>query len=285
MKINIITDTTATLSLEFIEKENIKVLPIYYTLENKEFKEMDPSTYDKFYKKIINSKNFPKTSQPPLGDIINCFKESLEEDPDVVLVLPISEKLSGTYSSCILAKDLVNDEKIRILNIKTTTLNLKRIIEYLVEIRKLNLSLDEILKRINLFRVSQSIYFIPENLEYLKRGGRISKFSASVGNILNIKPILSVLDDGSLGMISKTRGFNKAISKIKSFIDSNVKYISIAYIYKKENAEKLYNELKLEYPNVKILLEEISPSIGCHTGPGTVGILFGTYYDLSVKTI
>lgn len=281
MKINIVTDTTATLPLEFIDKENINVFPIYYTFEGQEYKEPDPTQYDVFYEKLVASKNFPTTSQPPFGLLIEIFKKALEDDPDAVIVMPISEKLSGTYDSCLLAKDMIGDDRIHIINVKTTTLNLKRMVEYLVELRKLDLSIDEIIDRLYLHRKYQEVYFIPETLEYLKRGGRLSKVSATVGDVLSIKPIISVLDDGSLGLVEKARGYNKAIAKILSFVPEDVKYMTIAYVYKKEKAYKLYEEMKNKYPNINVRIEEVSPAIGSHIGPGTVGLLFGTYLNLN----
>lgn len=280
MKINIVTDTSATLPLEFIKKEKINIFPIYYTFEGEEYKEPDPSKYDEFYEKLVESKNFPTTSQPPLGELIKTFKKSLEDNPDAVIVMPISEKLSGTYNSCLLAKEMIGDSRIHVLNIKTTTLNLKRLVEYLVELKKLNLDIDEVINRIMLFRQNQEVYFIPETLEYLKRGGRLSKVSAAVGDVLSIKPIISVLEDGSLGLIHKIRGYNKAISKMESYLKDDIKYLSIVYVYKKEKAEKLYEKLKDKYHNIPVYFEEVSPAIGSHIGPGTVGILFGTYRNL-----
>lgn len=280
MKINIVTDTTATLPLEYIKKENIEIFPIYYTFEDEEYKEPDPEKYDIFYEKLVNSKNFPTTSQPPLGEIIKTFEKSLSDNPDAVIVLPMSEKLSGTYNSCKLAKQMIADERIHIVNTKTTTLNLKKMVEYLVELRKLDITIEEILYRLDMHRNHQEVYFIPETLEYLQRGGRLSKVSAAVGDVLSIKPIVSVLEDGSLGQIEKVRGYNKAILKMKSFLDEEVKYISIAYVYNKEKSMKLCEELREIYPEINVALEEVSPSIGCHIGPGTVGILFGKYFNL-----
>lgn len=280
MKINIVTDTTATLPLEYIEKENIEIFPIYYTFENKEYIEPDPTQYDVFYEKLINSPNFPTTSQPPFGEIVKTIEKSLEDNPDAVIVMPMSEKLSGTYNSCVLAKDMIGDDRVYILNVKTTTLNLKKMVEYLVELRKLDITIEEVLHRLKMHREHQEVYFIPETLEYLKRGGRLSKVSAAVGDVLSIKPIISVLDDGSLGQVEKIRGYNKALAKMESFLKDDMKYISIAYVYKKEKSLKLYEKLKEKYPDINISLEEVSPSIGCHIGPGTVGILFGRYLNL-----
>ncbi|WP_099203234.1 DegV family protein [Miniphocaeibacter massiliensis] len=280
MKINIVTDSTATLPLEYIEKENIHVFQIYYNFEGKEYEEGDPTKYDLFYEKFIESEDFPTTSQPPIGKLIEIFNKALENNPDAVIVMPISEKLSGTYNSCILAKEMIGDERIHIYNAKTTTLNLKRQVEYVVELRNKNFDIDEILKRLKIHRENQSVYFIPESLEYLKRGGRLSSTSATIGDLLNIKPIVSVMEDGSLGLIEKVRGFNKAMNKIESFIPEDIKYLSVVYVYNKEKAMNIYEKMQQKYPNIDVKFEEVSSVIGCHIGPGTIGVLFGTYLDL-----
>ncbi|MDL2310939.1 DegV family protein [Peptostreptococcaceae bacterium OttesenSCG-928-C18] len=280
MKINIVTDTTATLPLEYIEEENIHVFQIYYNFEGKEYEEGDPSKYDLFYEKFIESDSFPTTSQPPLGKLIEVFNKALEDNPDAVIVMPISEKLSGTHNTCILAKEMIGDERIHIYNTKTTTINLKRQVEYVVELIKKGFDIEEILIRLKKHRENQSVYFIPDSLEYLKRGGRLSSASAAIGDILNIKPIISVLDDGSLGLVEKHRGFNKAMTKIEGFIPDDIKYLSVVYVYNKEKALKVHEKMQEMYPHIDVKFEEVSSVIGCHIGPGTVGLLYGTYQDL-----
>ncbi|WP_300410503.1 DegV family protein [Lagierella sp.] len=280
MKINIITDNSASLSMDFIEREKLIVLPLLCFFEDESYNIMELSYYDKFYEKLVNSTEFPKTSQPSLGEILTSFKEALKDDPDYVFVMTISKALSGFYKNSLLAKEMLNDERIIIVDTRTTTVNLKRMIEYLCELRKLNLSKDIILDRLYKMREGQEIYFIPENLEYLYRGGRLSKASAAIGDLLKICPIITLFEDGSLGLYKKIRGEKKALKALESYISEDIKYISVVYVLKKEKAIELRDRIQNKFPDIEVLFEEVSPNIGCHIGPGTVGILFGTYKNL-----
>lgn len=280
MRINIVTDNSCSLSSEFIKKENLSILPLYCFFNGESYNITDISEYDEFYNMIDKSKGFPNTSQPPLGEIINCFKNSLSDNPDYVFVMTISKNLSGTYESSLVAKNIIGDDRIIIVDTRTTTVNLKRMVEYLCELRKLNLSKDEILNRLYNLRNNQEVYFIPENLEYLYRGGRLSKASATVGDLLKIFPIITLDKEGKLSMLKKVRGEKKALKDLESLIKEEIKYISSVYVLRPERAIYMKNRIQTKFPNQEIYLEEVSPNIGCHIGPGTVGILFGTYYNL-----
>ncbi len=283
MKINIITDNSASLSTEFLEREKLIILPLLCFLEGESYNILDLDDYDSFYEKLVNSEEFPKTSQPSLGEILTSFKEALSDNPDYVFVMTISKGLSGFYKNCLIAKEMLKDDRIIIVDTRTTTVNLKRMLEYLCQLRKLNLSKDEILDRLYKMRDGQQIYFIPENLEYLYRGGRLSKTSATVGDFLKIRPIISLFEDGSLGLYKKVRGEKNALKTLESYISKEIKYISVVYVLKKDKALELKNKIQNDFPHVEVLFEEVSPNIGCHIGPGTIGILFGTYRNLEEK--
>lgn len=275
--IKIIADTTASLPKEYIEKENITIFPIYYTFEGNEYAEGYPDEYEYFYEKLINSNSFPKTSQPSIQKIKDSFESALSEEPEAILVFSLSKGLSGTYNSLNMVADMINDERIHIIDTSTTTVNLKRLVEYAVELRNENtdISIEELKDKLKQFRNRQQVYFIPESLEYLKRGGRLSAASAFIGDMLSIKPIITLTDEGKLDVFEKVRGLKKALNKIISYIPENTEYISVIYIYDNSKANELANSLAKKYPNIKILVEEIDPVIGCHIGPGSIGILFG----------
>lgn len=275
--IKIIADTTASLPIEYIEKENITVFPIYYTFEGKEYAEGYPHEYKDFYEKLINSQNFPQTSQPSIQKMKDCLEEALEEEPDAIIVLSISKGLSGTFNSLNLVADMIGDDRIHIFDTRTTTVNLKRQVEYVVKLRNENKNIDEIIEKLNKHREEEYIYFIPETLEYLKRGGRLSAASAFIGDMLSIKPIVTVTPEGTLDVYEKVRGSKKGINKMLSYIPDDVKYLSVVYIYDNRKSITIAENLKEKYPDIDIYVEEVDPVIGCHIGPGTIGILYGTY--------
>jgi len=271
-KIKIITDSTSYISKEYVEKENISVVPLNYIFDGETFKEGFKGEYDDFFIKLSNSKLFPTTSQPSAGDFYEVFKEVIIEYDEVIAIL-LSSKLSGTYNSAVLAKEMLGDERITIIDSETSASNLRFLIEDAVEMAKENKSAKEIEEFINNKKKNMYVFFTTGTLEYLSRGGRLTSIQSVVGNLLNIKPIIELVD-GELKLLEKIRGKNKAISKILSFINKDVKKISICHILNIEEAVSLKAILKERYPNATITIDDLGPVVGSHLGEKTIGVCF-----------
>lgn len=271
-KIKIITDSTAYIRKEYIDKENIEIVPLNYVFGDESGKEGFPGEFDEFFKKLETTKLFPTTSQPAAGEFLDVFNKSLEDNDEIIAIL-LSSKISGTYNSAVLAKSMLEDKKITIIDSQTAASNLRFLVEDAIEMVKEGKTSKAIEEHINSKKMNMHVYLTTETLEYLSRGGRLSSIQSTIGNLLSIKPIIE-LQKGELNLLEKLRGKNKAIKAIIDKVPGNVQRIGICNILNIEDAEKLQNSLKEKFPNATISIDELGPVVGSHLGPKTIGICF-----------
>ena len=168
---------------------------------------------------------------------------------------------------------MLENKSITIIDSLCSVASMRFLIEDAIEMIKEGKASKEIEEHINTKKMNFQVYLTTESLEYLSRGGRLSSAQATVGNLLNIKPIIQ-LKDGELGLIEKVRGKNKAISTIINKVYQEVKKIGICHILNYDEAEKMKINLEEKFPHAIITVEEIGPVIGSHLGPGAIGICF-----------
>lgn len=271
-KIKFVTDSTAYLSKEYIKNKDIKVVPLIVNFENKTEKEGYPGEFDEFFDRLKNSKDFPKTSQPAVGDFSEVYKEIIEDGNEIIAIL-FSSKLSGTYNSANLAAQIVNPEKITVIDSENAVGNVQTLIELGIGLAEKGFSREEILEKINIQKSKLGVRLTIDTLDYLHKGGRLSNAQALIGSILNIKPIIGLVD-GKLIPIDKARGKKKAMQVIMSDIPENVNRIIIMHIKNEEEAIKFKEVLQQKYDKAEISINELGPVIGSHLGPKTLGICY-----------
>lgn len=272
-KIKIITDSTSYISKEYAEKENITIVPLNYVFGEENGKEGFPGEFDEYFEKLETTRLFPTTSQPSAGEFLDVFNMAFEDGYDEIIAILLSSKLSGTYNSAVLAKNILENKKITIIDSQNAASNLKFLVEDAVEMVKEGKLSEEIESYINTKKVEMYVYLTTETLEYLSRGGRLSALQSTVGNLLNIKPIIE-LKNGELTLLEKLRGKNKAISAIIDKVPTNVKRIGICHILNVEEAQKFKNILEEKFPEAEVSIDELGPVIGSHLGPKGIGICF-----------
>jgi len=271
--IKIITDTTSYITKEFAEKHNLSIVKLNYTFEGETYKEGFPGEFDEFFHKLASTKLFPTTSQPSTGEFMEEFTKALEEGYESIIVILLSSKLSGTYSNAMLAKKMLGDERISIIDSEQVASNLRFLVEDALNMAKIGKTKEEIVDHIESKKKKMSIYLTVDTLEYLKRGGRLSGVQSAIGDVLNIKPII-MLKDGELKLLEKVRGKSKAINSIVERIPESVEKISICHVLNEEEAQKLKEAIECRFSNADISIDELGPVIGCHVGPKAIGICF-----------
>ena len=271
-RIKIITDSTAYITKEYTEKENVTVVPLNYVFDEISYKEGFKGEFDEFFQKLASTKLFPTTSQPSAGEFVDAFENGLTDHDEIIAIL-ISSKLSGTYNSALLAKNILEDKSITIIDTLTSASNLRYLVEDAVQMVKEGKTSLEIKEFIDNKKDTMHVYLTADTLEYLSRGGRLSTLQSTVGNLLNIKPIIQ-LKDGELSLLEKTRGKNKAIAGIIAKIPENVSKIGVCHALNIEEATELKNTLSEKFPNALISLDELGPVVGSHLGPKAIGICF-----------
>lgn len=271
--LRIIVDSSANIFQSEAEELGVKILPLGINFNDEEFLDDVNISIDEFYTKLTTSKIFPKTSLLGMELMENEFEDARKAGDDVLLMV-ISSQLSGTYNCAKLVKEQGNYNNVYIYDTLGATAKNRILVD--VAIKNCNKPPEEIIKILDEVRENTRVFASLDTLEYLARGGRLSKASAAIGNMLNLKPILSVETDGTLDVKAKVIGLNKAISTVTTLVEKeggiNTDYpVYFLYSMHKTNGEKL----QAKYPqltNAKLL--NLCSVIGAHIGPGVAGICF-----------
>jgi DegV family protein with EDD domain len=230
--------------------------------------------YDVFYKKLVESKELPTSSQPVLLEVEETFETILKEGHDLIGVF-LSSDMSGTYqTACMIANELSEkypDRKIRMIDSRSNCMQMG--LSVLKGAEKLEESFETVVDKIIHVIDHSRFVFIPETLEFLKRGGRIGSAKALLSSVLQIKPILTV-DDGKTSVISKVRTRKKAIQALidifrKDQSDHTITGGYVHHINCSEDAKSLSDKLGESFD-----ITAIGPVIGTHVGPGAIGIAY-----------
>lgn len=270
--IQVVTDSTSYLTKDEIKEYDIKVVPLKVHFQGEDNDEGMPGEFDEFFNKLKATEDFPTTSQPSAGAFAKVFQDAIDQGKEVVAIL-ISSKLSGTYNSAIIGADMVDSDKITVIDSLTSVANLK----YLA-IKAYNMALEgktrqEIAECIEKQKKRTGVYLTVETLDYLRKGGRLSGAQAFIGSILNIKPIIK-LEDGILLPVAKARGKKKAIEMMIENIPEGVKIIYIPHIFNEAESKEVKKELEKRFPNAKIELTGLGPVVGAHLGPKAMGVCY-----------
>lgn len=269
----LLIDSSSDYPILEAKKKNIEIVPISVNVDGKE---IEITSYDEFYDLLKNSISFPKTSQPSPQVFVDYFNK-IKENNDELIYIALSSSLSGTYQSANLAKDIVDYDKIYIIDSLSATIPIKIMIDYAQTLINHDKSAKEIVEAIENLKSKVKVLAVLDTLEYLQRGGRLSKTTATIGEIVNIKPVITVNEDGTVGVLNKSIGKVKAMNSIlkqleKTKIDTAFPIYSI-YSKGLENCIKFEN--KLQKNNIKINSRiQIGPVIGTHIGEGAFGIVY-----------
>ncbi len=274
--IRIIVDSSADYLKEDIDKKQMILASLNINLDGKMYLDGVDISRDQLYEWLMESKGFPKTSQPSPEVFLKQFKEAKETGDDVICIL-LSSALSGTCQSAHLAKSMADYDNIYIVDSLSATHLIRFLGNKACQMRDAGASAKEISETLEELKTRTKVIAAVDTLEYLCRGGRVSKAAAAIGNLANLKPIITVNPEGEVAVIAKCVGKNKSISYILNAmqeyeIDENYPIYSI-YSYGVENCISL--EAKVE--NAGYLLhsrKQIGATIGCHVGPGAFGVLF-----------
>lgn len=251
-------------------------IPISITLDNKEYLDGVDFETDAFYEMLISTKDFPRTSQPSPQVFIEIFEE-VKNNKDELIYFSLSSALSGTYQGALMAKEIVDYEKIYIVDTKAATHLIGVLAEYANKLVAENFTAEEIVEKCENLKSKIKAFAGLDTLEYLKKGGRLSGAAATVGTLAHIKPIVTISDEGKVVVAGKALGKGKAIQfisdKIQSYnIDTNFPIYSL-YSFGEENCKELEDKLKIPGYKIKSRLQ-VGSTIGAHIGPGAFGIMF-----------
>jgi DegV family protein with EDD domain len=273
-KIALVTDSTSDLSNEEIKKYSIHVLPLKIVYKDREYTDRVDITPDEVYSNM--NIEIPTTSLPSMDDIDRLFVKLKGEGYTHVIAVTISAGLSGTNNSVRLVSENHPEMKFEVFDSLAISLGAGAIVLECGEMINAGKSFEEIVKTLPKLRDKIKIYYVLDTLKYLMKGGRIGRVSGTIGEFLNLKPIISINKEGVYYTYTKVRGRNQSISKVfdivKETLEQKRAKVWVLHGGAREEAQELYKKVK-ELPNIiKLGFSDIGPVAGVHTGPGLIGV-------------
>jgi DegV family protein with EDD domain len=276
-KIKIFSDSACDLDLYYLNELEVTMLPLIVNFDNETYRDRIDITTTEFYAKLKRFNGFPKTSQVAPGVFVEEFKKALDEGYHIICI-NFSSKLSGTYNSACIAKEMLENNNIDVIDTKGASVGCGLIVREAALMVKAGKSREEILERIKYLSDHMEHIFAVGQLEMLKRGGRISATQAIMGTLLNVKPILQFAD-GSIVPYDKVRG-DKAI--IKKLIDTmrergdieSQSIIGMCFSETNKLCLEVRDEIEKNFGKKEFVISEIGAAIGSHVGGGTVSVFF-----------
>ena len=282
--IRIVTDTDSNIPQELMDEHDIQVAPIYIHFGEEAVREHYEITPTQFYERMAAMDELPKTSQPPVGEFVSIYERLLTEDPAATIIsLHISGKVSGTVESARQAAAMFPQADIRVMDTHTVSLGQTLMALEAAWMAKEGYSAEAIMAKMEIISDRMQVLFALNTLDYLAKGGRIGKASHLLGNVLDIKPLLTVTDEGVIDANGRFRTWRRALEGLKErvLVDvppqvsrpaGEVFYLGVVHAVNPADAQPLFEELVAALaPDVSVIAE-VGPGLGVHVGPGTIGV-------------
>ena len=207
--IRFLVDTSSDYTVEEVKEKGMELVPLHITLGEADYRDGYDLTKDRFYELLTSNEEFPKTSQPTPQDFVDIFEDVQEKGDELICIL-LSSKLSGTYQSATLAKNIVEYDKIYLIDSLTATHGIRLLADHAQELAKEGKTAEEIVAALEETKSKIKILAVVDTLEYLCKGGRVSRTTAAIGEMAKVKPMITVAE-GEVAVVGKSLGKNKAI--------------------------------------------------------------------------
>lgn len=290
MSVRIISDSACDMNLETAQKHNVDLLHLKVTIDDKDYFDGLDLSHDEFMIKLEKAKNIPITTQITPYEYEEFFKNNLGNDELIYICL--SSKLSGCYNSALTAANNVDNDRIFVVDSLNASLGQYALLLYAIRLRDEGKTAKEIFELLNIQKKKIKLIARIDTLEYLQKGGRLSKSAAVIGNLINIKPVIGV-ENGEVVVLGKARGAKKGDNMLTEFAKTKnsggINY-SMPFILAYSG---LSDKLLTEYVDNNFHLVEgkldpttvprisIGAAIGTHVGPGAIGVAFFSREDFS----
>lgn len=283
MKTILFTDSCCDLPISFVKENNIQVMPIIVNVNGEDIPDdLGRSISHKDFYSLIRNGKLPTTSQVNVDTFERNFRKYVSEGYSIIYI-GFSSALSGCVNSARLAKEIIDEEMkdadITIVDTKSASMGLGLLVYYAANMLKEGKNKEDIVNWLEDNKLKVNHWFTVDDLNHLKRGGRVSSTVAIVGTMLSIKPIMHVDNEGRLIPISKVKGRKKSIKALcdklkEKIVDSENQTIFISHGDCIEEAESLKELILSEIKVKEIIINNIGPAVGSHSGPGTLALFF-----------
>ncbi len=269
--LRIFVDSGSSIKQDEKKHYNVEIIPLKILLGDKEYRDGIDLSMDFFYSQLIDEGLFPKTSLPSLDETEKKIMKYVEQGDDVI-ILPISSGISGTYNTFrIMFEDQPN---VRVIDTKVAVGGVRILVEEVNKYR--DKGLDFIEQKLNELIPRIRVAAIPETLEYLHRGGRLSKTAYVAGSLAQVKPLIT-FDDGSVKVLTKAIGLKRAMMTLVKLLetecDPNYSIVP-SYTYSNKNLVDLIKMVDHKFLPSMTHQDNLDPAIACHWGPNAFGFIF-----------
>lgn len=272
--IKIVTDSSTLFSVKEGQAKNINIVPLSVTINDKTYKEIEDINTEEFIS-IINDGYIPMSSQPPIGEVINIYEKYQDDE---IINISMADGLSGTYTTACMAKNMLEyGDRISVINSKTLCGPHRYLVEVAVKLAEANKSREEIVREIEELKETSKSFLIPNDFDFLVRGGRLNPVVGKIGGLIKLVPVMKQDDDGrTLVKFVTKRTFSKAILSIceslkELGVNENYK-IYIAHACKEELANIAKGIILDNIICNDIEILKLSPAFTTQGGPGCIAI-------------
>ncbi|MFQ5865788.1 MAG: DAK2 domain-containing protein [bacterium] len=277
-KIALVTDSSCDLTPEFVIRHNIQMVPVQVSFGHDQYIDKITITPKEFYRILQESEYYPKTSQPRPGDFINTYNE-LWSQYETAISIHLSGALSGTLQAAQTASGFAKDRTIRVIDSRNASVALGLIVAEAAKAIEEGCDLEEVVSRTEWAIEHVRLFVSIATVEYLIRGGRVSKSRGLLAKVLNLKPILCISSNGKAEVAAKSFGGKAAMKKTMQLVcqeamgKRNLKF-AVAHANAPETAHWYVRQIKKQFKVKDIMLVKVSPALGAHVGPGAAGVAF-----------
>lgn len=272
----VVTDSTAYIPGELLNEYNITMVPLSVIFGNESYLEEKEIKAEEFFDQIRNDEDLPKTSQPSIGSFVEAY-EKLSKDHEEVITITLSSGISGTFQSAHSAGEMVEGIDVHVFDSEISCMMQGFYVLEAARMAQEGHNGAAILQRLTSMKEKgMPAYFVVDDLSHLHRGGRLNGAQLFVGNLLQVKPVLT-FENKKIVPYEKIRTKKKALNKILSLVDDVAKQgepikLTVIHANNREEAEKLKGKLEAEYSNIEVVLSYFGPVIASHLGEGSIGI-------------
>lgn len=279
-KIALITDSACDLDHVDLDRRYVRVLPLTLIFSDGEYRDGVDITHEEVYQRMVQ--DLPKTSLPAPGLVRDTFDALIKDGFTHILAIHLSSGLSGTFELVSSIANEYNNVRIEVIDSKILSMGLGFIVRQATRWIESGLDFDTIVHKVQDMQPTVKGFFTLKTLEYLRKGGRIGAVQAAIGEILDLKPVIAVNEQGKYVSYAKTRGRKHALEKMHDialdFLSRGKTSIAVLQGDAREEALVLMERIRNAPNLVELILRPISPALVVHTGPGLIGLVMYPHF-------
>ncbi|MFC2033514.1 DegV family protein [Chloroflexota bacterium] len=273
MAVKIVTDSLSDITGDLIDELGVSVVPVYVRFGEEVYKDRVEMTTEQFYHRLVHGNVLPTTTQPTPNDFAAVYQRLAKETGEI-LVITLSNKLSGTYQSAVQAKSMVECKcRIEVIDSMSVAMGLGLIVIKAAKAVKAGVGLDELITLVNGATTRAQPVMIFDTLKYLAKGGRIGKAQGLLGAMLSVKPILT-MRDGEVSPVTRVRSRTAGMDYLYNFTAgiSQLDELAVEHATTPDDAEQLIERLSAIFPKERIYRSTVSPVLGTYMGPSVLSV-------------